>query len=123
MASQSGKNSRVTILIPLWRAIESSLFLLQVEKADVCNSEELVPHMTGSDVVMSCLGYQITFFTAQTFYSESCKAIIDAMRKAGVKRFIAITSWCTVCKLKGIIHEHLYTERHLVWAKMETCIH
>lgn len=69
---------------------------LKVEKADVCKADDLVPHFTGSDVVMSCLGHGITFFTAQTFYSESCKAIVEAMRTAGVKRFVAITAWCTV---------------------------
>ncbi|XP_064638136.1 uncharacterized protein YwnB-like isoform X2 [Lineus longissimus] len=89
---------QVIALVRTPEKVEAKHDNLKVEKVDVCNVEDLVPHFTGSDAIMSCLGHAISFFTAQTFYSESCKAIVEAMRKADVKRLVAITSWCTVYK-------------------------
>ncbi|XP_002732603.1 flavin reductase (NADPH)-like [Saccoglossus kowalevskii] len=66
---------------------------LQVVEGDIFSEESLTSLFAGADAVLSCLGVAHTRKT--TIYSDSGKAIVSAMRKAGVSRFVCITSWCT----------------------------
>ncbi|KAJ8026505.1 hypothetical protein HOLleu_31350 [Holothuria leucospilota] len=47
---------------------------------------------------MSCLGSSAVR-NIVTIYSESVRVITKAMKKAGVSRFVALTSWCTSGRL------------------------
>ncbi|XP_077863573.1 flavin reductase (NADPH)-like [Saccoglossus kowalevskii] len=66
---------------------------LQIVTADIFSEESMVPHFTGSDAVVSCLA-SLTL-SKSTFFLDSCKIILSAMRKAGVSRFMPMSSWCT----------------------------
>lgn len=68
---------------------------LKVVQADIFSEDSLKTHFKEQDVIMSCLGFQPSFFSAVTGYSQSMNAVISAMREAQVNRFIAITSWFT----------------------------
>ncbi|XP_070582290.1 flavin reductase (NADPH)-like isoform X2 [Ptychodera flava] len=70
---------------------------LMVEEANLFSEESLIPHFTGSDAVLSCIGSYLGFanFFKVTLYSETGRPIISAMQKACVQRFVCITSWCT----------------------------
>lgn len=70
---------------------------LKVVKADIFDSDTLVPHFEGQDAVLSCLGCPPSFFSMWTitFYTDSAKPIVAAMRKAGVTRLIFMASWYT----------------------------
>lgn len=68
-------------------------FPRQVVKADIYSVDSLAGRFKGCDVVMSCLVTKV--YRNVTIYSLTIKSIIDAMRKANVARFIAVTSWCT----------------------------
>lgn len=64
---------------------------------DIFKPEELVPHLKGCDAVLSGLGHHqgINVFKTVTLYEDSMKSITDAMKEAGVKRVVCVTSWCT----------------------------
>ena len=64
---------------------------------DILKQEDLVPHIKGSDAVVSCIGGQASLFgwTPCSLYTHSMKSIVGAMRKSGVNRLIAMTSWGT----------------------------
>lgn len=68
---------------------------LKVVQADIFSTDSLAEHFNEQDVVMSCLGFQISIFSQVTQYTESMKAITASMRLAKVKRIIAMTSWYT----------------------------
>lgn len=68
---------------------------LKVVQADIFSEDSLKTHFKEQDVIMSCLGFQPSFFSAVTGYSQSMNAVISAMRETQVNRFIAITSWYT----------------------------
>nr|XP_006813855.1 PREDICTED: flavin reductase (NADPH)-like [Saccoglossus kowalevskii] len=70
---------------------------LQIVTADIFSEESMVPHFTGSDAVVSCLA-SLTL-SKSTFFLDSCKIILSAMRKAGVSRFMPMSSWCTTCRV------------------------
>ncbi|XP_041461601.1 flavin reductase (NADPH)-like [Lytechinus variegatus] len=78
------------------RDIEQNVddFSLKIVKGDIYSSDSLQPIFDGCDAVLSGLGGQ-TLFSTVTLYSRSCKAIVEAMRHANVKRFVVITSWYT----------------------------
>ena len=62
---------------------------------DVLKEEDLVSHLKGSDAVVSCTGGRASLFgwTPCSLYTHSIKSILGAMRKSGVNRLIAMTSW------------------------------
>jgi putative NADH-flavin reductase len=62
---------------------------------DIFNEDDLAPHLKDSDAVVSCLGGSASLFgwTKCTLYTDSMRSIVGAMRKSGVKRLIAMSSW------------------------------
>ncbi|XP_052784299.1 flavin reductase (NADPH)-like [Mya arenaria] len=70
---------------------------LKIVTADIFDSESLVPHFEGRDAVLSCLGCGPSFFSIWTitFYTDSVKSIVAALRKAKVTRFVCMASWYT----------------------------
>lgn len=68
---------------------------LKKVKVDIMDASTMIPHMEGCDAIMCCLGAKPQWLSAITLHSESTKHIVEAMKKANVKRFIVITAWCT----------------------------
>jgi len=69
---------------------------LSVVKGDVFSDSSLQPLFEGHDAVISCLGLNSGGWNAEvTFYSESIKAIVTAMKAANVKRLLVVSSWGT----------------------------
>ncbi|RMZ99644.1 flavin reductase (NADPH)-like [Brachionus plicatilis] len=66
---------------------------LKIVKCDILNSEEVASHIAGHDCVLSTLGVAGIALFKITFYQDSIKAIIEAMRKANLKRLICLTSF------------------------------
>lgn len=69
--------------------------ITQVVEANIFSKDSLKPHLEGQDAVMSCLGFQPSFFYGVTGYTESMTATLDAMREVKVNRIITMTSWYT----------------------------
>ena len=70
---------------------------LQVFKTDIFSMESLEDIIEGSYAVISCLGAKAATISPVTLYTDSGEAILGAMKRMGVKRFICITSWHTKC--------------------------
>lgn len=70
---------------------------LKVVKANIFDSDSLEPHFQGQDAVLSCLGCGPSWFSlwTVTFYTDSAKPIVTALRRANVKRFIFMAAWYT----------------------------
>ncbi|XP_030274269.1 flavin reductase (NADPH)-like [Sparus aurata] len=68
---------------------------LKVVEADIFSVDALKTHFKGQDVVMSCLGFPASIFSAVTGYTMSMNAMISAMRQVRVNRIITMTSWYT----------------------------
>lgn len=68
---------------------------LKVVEGNIFSVDSLKSHFKGQDVVMSCLGFQASFFSAVTGYTLSMNAVLGAMREARVSRIITMTSWYT----------------------------
>ncbi|CAJ1069211.1 flavin reductase (NADPH)-like [Xyrichtys novacula] len=68
---------------------------LKVVEADIFSADSLKPHFKGQDVIMSCLGFPISYFSVVTGYTQSMSSISHAMRDARVNRLITMTSWYT----------------------------
>jgi hypothetical protein len=62
------------------------------------NPLELTTHMEGRTAVLSALGQPGLQISGMTFYEDSMKSIVTAMRNAKVKRLICMTSFYTKCK-------------------------
>ncbi len=62
---------------------------VEVIRADVCNREEVAAAVAGVDAVISVIGPTKT--SPKGMLSEAGDAIVDAMRRHGVKRLIAMT--------------------------------
>ena len=69
---------------------------------DILKEDDMVPHIKGSDAVVSCIGERASLFgwTPCSLYTDSMKSIVGAMRKSGVNRLIAMSAWGT--KGKGV---------------------
>lgn len=67
---------------------------LTVAQGNVKSPETLVEPMKGADVVVGAFGHRAfsDTFKATTLYSNGARAILNAMKRAGVKRFIMISS-------------------------------
>lgn len=59
------------------------------------NSDELAKHLEGQECVLSALGSPGIHLFKITFYQDSIKSIVNAMRKAKVQRLICITAFYT----------------------------
>ncbi|CAF1016451.1 unnamed protein product [Rotaria sordida] len=68
---------------------------LEVIKCDLMNPLELAKHLEGHVAVLSALGQPGLQMSAMTFYEDSMKSIVTAMRNANIKRLICITSFYT----------------------------
>lgn len=68
---------------------------LKVVEADIFSAESLKPHFKGQDVIMSCLGFPVSFLSGVTGYTQSMNSMVNAMRGARVNRVITMTSWYT----------------------------
>ncbi|XP_026177560.1 uncharacterized protein At2g34460, chloroplastic-like [Mastacembelus armatus] len=68
---------------------------LKVVEADIFSADSLKTHFKGQDVIMSCLGFPKSLFSAVTGYTLSMSAMISAMRETQVNRLITMTSWYT----------------------------
>jgi len=62
------------------------------------NPLDLAKHMEGRIAVLSALGHPGLQISAMTFYEDSIKSIVTAMRTAKIKRLICMTSFYTKCK-------------------------
>ncbi|KAK3580079.1 hypothetical protein CHS0354_001212 [Potamilus streckersoni] len=70
---------------------------LKVVKVDIFKEEDLLEHFKDSDAVISCLGCRPSFLGLNpiTFYTDSIKPIVGALRKANGSRLICMTASCT----------------------------
>lgn len=64
----------------------------KVIQCDILNPKEIAAHLQGHDCVVSALGVAGVRFSAITFYQDSIKSIVSAMREANIKRLVCITS-------------------------------
>lgn len=64
------------------------------------NPDELSKHFNGRLAVLSALGQPGFHMKALTFYQDSIKSLVTAMRTANIKRLICMTSMYTKCKRK-----------------------
>lgn len=62
------------------------------------NPLDLAPHMEGRIAVLSALGQPGLQISAMTFYEDSMKSVVTAMRNAKIKRLICVTAFYTKCK-------------------------
>lgn len=91
-------------------------------EADIFSEDNLKLHFKGQDAVLSCLGFPISFFYGVTGYTQSMKAVLNAMREVKVNRIITMTSWYTDRKCCAVImyrytkQKALYLTVFLVWS-------
>ncbi|XP_071543970.1 flavin reductase (NADPH)-like [Panulirus ornatus] len=67
---------------------------LAVVEGNIFDESSLSPIISNHDAVVSCLGFPRNPQPV-TGYTESASAIIGAMRKESVSRFVTMTSWYT----------------------------
>ncbi|MCG9727546.1 NAD(P)-dependent oxidoreductase [Vibrio brasiliensis] len=65
---------------------------LSVHVGNVCDSNDLKKIISGHDLVISTLGPRLPTKAACTIYSDSAKAIVDAMQDCGVKRLLVTST-------------------------------
>ena len=64
-------------------------------KADLMKPDEIAKHLSGQDCVLSALGSPGVHLFKISFYQDSIKSIINAMRKVNLKRLICVTAFYT----------------------------
>lgn len=71
---------------------------LKVKEVDIFKEEDLVEHFKNTDAVVSCLGCRPSFlgWSTITFYLDTIKPIVAAMRTANKKRLVCMSAWGTV---------------------------
>ncbi|KAK3576844.1 hypothetical protein CHS0354_002638 [Potamilus streckersoni] len=69
----------------------------KVLKVNILKEDELSENFKQCDAVVSCLGSPPSWLslTTVTLYLDSIKVITSAMRKAGVKRLVCMSSMCS----------------------------
>ncbi len=67
---------------------------LEIASANIFDAESLAKVFEGVDAVISTLGFGIPM-TPDKHHLKTCKAIVDAMNKANVKRLVLMLSWFT----------------------------
>jgi len=67
----------------------------EVIKANLMNANELSKHLENKDCIVSALGAPGVHFFKIKFYLESMQSLVEAMRKANLKRIICITAFYT----------------------------
>lgn len=84
---------KVTALARNPEAISLRHERLTVVQGNVLDAQSVAKAAQGQDAVLSALGVTgFGGFNKVTLYSEGGRSIIEAMEKAGVKRFISVTS-------------------------------
>ncbi|KAI8499547.1 hypothetical protein Bbelb_225980 [Branchiostoma belcheri] len=66
---------------------------LKIEKIDFSSPGSIEPHLQDKDIVLSCLGSRSAPWSTVTFYTDSMKVIVAAMRKNNIKRLVCVSSW------------------------------
>ena len=74
---------------------------LRREEADIFSSESLTPIFRGQDVIISALGFPKQVDEKMTKFTESMKAILEAMREARLMRIITMSAWYTDPATRG----------------------
>ncbi|CAG2219175.1 BLVRB [Mytilus edulis] len=71
---------------------------LKVKEVDILKEDDLVETFKNTDAVVSCLGCRPSFlgWSPITFYLDSIKPIVNAMRTANKRRLICMSAWGTV---------------------------
>ena len=82
---------RVTVLARSPDKLATRHERLTIVKGDVFDASAVASVVEGRDAVVSSLGVPYTFKPV-TIYSSSATSIIAAMRAAGIRRFVTITS-------------------------------
>ncbi|KAL9969035.1 hypothetical protein ACROYT_G021198 [Oculina patagonica] len=85
----------VTAVVRTPEKVEKRHPNLELVKGDACDVESFIAALKGKDAVISCLGVVASIFNPTTFYSESMFAILEGMKRCGVKRLVTMTAWCT----------------------------
>lgn len=85
------RGHRVTVLARIPGKLEVRHDRLTIVQGDVYDAKAVAAVVQGCDAVVSSLGVPYTFKPV-TIYSSGATNIIAAMRSAGVRRFVAITS-------------------------------
>jgi biliverdin reductase/flavin reductase len=91
----SNQNFKV-IICPFekfFRENELVFFFFKVVKCNLLNAEEVGTHLQGFDCVLSALGVTGIQIFKISFYLDSMKSIVAAMRKANVNRLLCVTSF------------------------------
>lgn len=103
---------------------------LNVVKASVTDADALEPVISGADAVVSVLGVSglLEARKGTTIYSESSRAIIEAMQRQGVSRLVAVSSggvdpkesdnWFYTNILKRFFLEPIYRDMRIMEANM-----
>jgi len=89
-----GAGHSVTAIARTPSKIEEEHDNLTVVQGDVKKPETLVEPLKGCDVVIGAFGHRAfsDTFRATTLYSDGAKAVLDAMKQAGVKRLLMLSS-------------------------------
>jgi len=99
-ALEAGHSVRALVRTPekLDPAFQSNENFTVIPGVDIFSADNLEKGFDGADAVVSCLGTRPTLMPwgqEITLYSESIKAIIEAMRRRNVGRIVAMTSMFT----------------------------
>jgi len=90
-----GQGHEVTALVRSPEKVTFSDDNLKVVTGDILCVDDLTSSMCGCDAVLSAVGGRPGMYTPCSVYSQSVKTTTEAMRKAGVKRYIGVTAWGT----------------------------
>jgi len=90
------------------------ILFFQVIKCDLLDPLDLAKHMEGCIAVLSALGQPGLQISAMTFYEDSMKSIVTAMRNAKIKRLICMTSFYTKCKFAFFLKYLFYMLKYII---------
>ncbi|XP_018013589.1 flavin reductase (NADPH) [Hyalella azteca] len=90
-ALQKGYDVTAVVRNPDKLAIRDSK--LTVVRGDVMDAASLTPLLEHHDAIVSCLGFPRA--SPVTGYTDSMKAIVEAMRKNNIRKLVTMTSWYT----------------------------
>jgi len=84
---------------------------LTTVQGDVFDAASMAPLLEGQDAVISCLGFPKT--DGEIFaFSESMVAIVDAMKRAELRRLVTISAWYTdpVARVGQPMFDHMWSK-------------
>jgi len=87
-----GQGHEVTALVRSPEKVTVSDDKLKVVRGDILSLDDLSTAMCGCEAVLSAVGGRPGVWTPCTVYSQSVQVAVEAMRKAGVTRFITVTA-------------------------------